>query len=168
MIGCSENEIAALVAEQTNPCDDDPNGPACELHCESNPEQCESETNSNAENETGPNDNSPDNPGTNEENEALNNNLLSTSDGSDIPWNIIGIIAGIVIVLLVTLLVLKGGSKENMGGFDSGFGGEPMGMGTGDITPEQHAYEQQLIAGGYPPEYARQYADQHFRPWLNS
>ena len=34
------------------------------------------------------------------------------------------------------------------------------------ITPEQLAYEQQLMASGYPPEYARQYADQHFRPWL--
>ena len=35
-----------------------------------------------------------------------------------------------------------------------------------NITPEQHAYEQQLIAGGYPADYARAYADQHFRPWL--
>jgi hypothetical protein len=34
------------------------------------------------------------------------------------------------------------------------------------ITPEQLAYEQQLIAAGYPADYARAYADQHFRPWL--
>ncbi len=34
------------------------------------------------------------------------------------------------------------------------------------ITPEQIAYEQQLIAAGYPADYARTYADQHFRPWL--
>ena len=34
------------------------------------------------------------------------------------------------------------------------------------ITAEQLAYEQQLITAGYPAEYARQYADQHFRPWL--
>ncbi len=34
------------------------------------------------------------------------------------------------------------------------------------ITPEQLAYEQQLLAAGYPADYARTYADQHFRPWL--
>jgi hypothetical protein len=34
------------------------------------------------------------------------------------------------------------------------------------ITPEQLAYEQQLMASGYPADYARAYADQHFRPWL--
>ncbi|MEO1840620.1 MAG: hypothetical protein ABGY21_03920, partial [Pseudomonadota bacterium] len=35
------------------------------------------------------------------------------------------------------------------------------------VTPEQLAYEQQLITAGYPADYARTYADQHFRPWLN-
>ena len=35
------------------------------------------------------------------------------------------------------------------------------------ITPEQQQYEQQLIDAGYPADYARAYADQHFRPWLN-
>jgi len=34
------------------------------------------------------------------------------------------------------------------------------------ITAEQLAYEQQLTTAGYPADYARQYADQHFRPWL--
>ena len=36
------------------------------------------------------------------------------------------------------------------------------------ITAEQLAYEQQLMASGYPAEYARAYADQHFRPWLKN
>lgn len=36
------------------------------------------------------------------------------------------------------------------------------------ITAEQLAYEQQLIASGYPADYARAYADQHFRPWLKN
>ena len=36
------------------------------------------------------------------------------------------------------------------------------------ITPEQIAYEQQLMAAGYPADYARTYADQHFRPWLKN
>ncbi|GIQ96952.1 MAG: hypothetical protein CM15mP2_4390 [Methanobacteriota archaeon] len=41
--------------------------------------------------------------------------------------------------------------------------------GIGAVTlnhAEQLAYEQQLIAAGYPADYARAYADQHFRPWL--
>jgi hypothetical protein len=36
------------------------------------------------------------------------------------------------------------------------------------ITAEQLAYEQQLIAAGYPADAARTYADQHFRPYLNN
>ena len=40
------------------------------------------------------------------------------------------------------------------------------GAAAASITPEQLAYEQQLIASGYPADYARAYADQHFRPWL--
>ena len=57
-----------------------------------------------------------------------------------------------------------------MVGFDGGFHQQPMNPSMdagGQISAEQLAYEQQLIAAGYPPEYARQYADQHFRPWLN-
>ena len=57
-----------------------------------------------------------------------------------------------------------------MSGFDGGFHQQPMNPSMdagGQISAEQLAYEQQLIAAGYPPEYARQYADQHFRPWLN-
>jgi hypothetical protein len=44
-----------------------------------------------------------------------------------------------------------------------------MSMGGVDptITAEQLSYEQQLAAAGYNPQQARQYADQHFRPWLN-
>jgi hypothetical protein len=42
----------------------------------------------------------------------------------------------------------------------AGIGADP------NITSEQLAYEQQLMAAGYPADYARAYADQHFRPWL--
>ena len=71
--------------------------------------------------------------------------------------------------LLLTLLVLRGG-KDEMAGFESEFHQQVMNPSMdagGQISAEQLAYEQQLIASGYPPEYARQYADQHFRPWLN-
>ncbi len=42
----------------------------------------------------------------------------------------------------------------------------PMAALDPSITAEQLAYEQQLTTAGYPADYARQYADQHFRPWL--
>ncbi len=42
----------------------------------------------------------------------------------------------------------------------------PMAAPDPSITAEQLAYEQQLTTAGYPADYARQYADQHFRPWL--
>ena len=45
--------------------------------------------------------------------------------------------------------------------FDQSFG-----QVQGEISAEQTAYEQQMIAMGYTPEQARQYADPHFRPWL--
>ena len=49
----------------------------------------------------------------------------------------------------------------DLSAFDQGFG-----QVQGEISAEQTAYEQQMIAMGYTPEQARQYADPHFRPWL--
>jgi hypothetical protein len=85
----------------------------------------------------------------------------------------LGLIGGIVILVLLTLLFVRGRSAKNdsfamqekaysEAGFAAvaGIGADP------NITSEQLAYEQQLMAAGYPADYARAYADQHFRPWL--
>jgi hypothetical protein len=80
---------------------------------------------------------------------------------------------GVVIILLLSLLIVRKGRKSGLADeafANAAFAADPMaGMAASDpsITPEQLTYEQQLVAAGYPPEYARQYADQHFRPWLN-
>jgi hypothetical protein len=44
--------------------------------------------------------------------------------------------------------------------------GVPLAAADPTLTAEQLAYEQQLVTAGYPADYARAYADQHFRPWL--
>ena len=83
-------------------------------------------------------------------------------------------IGGVVILLLLTLVFVRGRSSKNdtfamqeKAYADAGYAAV-AGIGAVDasITPEQLAYEQQLIAAGYPADYARAYADQHFRPWL--
>mgnify|MGYP001213653625 CR=1 FL=1 len=108
-----------------------------------------------------------------------------TSDASDktesdsglfgMSYTVIGIIGGVIVLLLGTLLFVRGrGSKSDTFAMqekayaDAGYAAV-AGMGAVDtsITPEQLEYEQQLIAAGYPADYARAYADQHFRPWLN-
>ncbi len=86
----------------------------------------------------------------------------------------IAIIVGVMVVLLLSIgLVLRGRGKDSDSAFDqqqmayaSVSGLPPAADPT--ITPEQLAYEQQLIAAGYPADYARTYADQHFRPWLKA
>ncbi|GIR00104.1 MAG: hypothetical protein CM15mP8_3010 [Methanobacteriota archaeon] len=89
-------------------------------------------------------------------------------------FTVIGLIGGVVILLLLTLVFVKGRSSKNdafamqeKAYSDAGYAAV-AGIGAVDasITPEQLAYEQQLIAAGYPADYARAYADQHFRPWL--
>ena len=89
-------------------------------------------------------------------------------------YTVIGLIGGVVILLLLTLVFVRGRSSKNdtfamqeKAYSDAGFAAV-AGIGAVDasITPEQLAYEQQLIAAGYPADYARAYADQHFRPWL--
>ncbi|MBT5391834.1 MAG: hypothetical protein HOL22_05740 [Euryarchaeota archaeon] len=84
----------------------------------------------------------------------------------------LGIILAAVLILLLSLVLVVRGRKSN--DEDKMFSQQQMayasvtGVPTTDptITPEQIAYEQQLIAAGYPADYARTYADQHFRPWL--
>ena len=85
----------------------------------------------------------------------------------------IGIIAGAIVIILFSLVLIVRGRGGNSGE-DKLFEQQQMayasitGLPASDpsITPEQVAYEQQLLAAGYPADYARTYADQHFRPWL--
>jgi hypothetical protein len=85
----------------------------------------------------------------------------------------VGIIAGAIVVLLLSLVLVVRGRRESTGE-DKLFQQQQMayasitGLPAADptVTPEQLAYEQQLLAAGYPADYARTYADQHFRPWL--
>ena len=85
----------------------------------------------------------------------------------------IGIIAGAIVIILFSLVLIVRGRGGNSGE-DKLFEQQQMayasitGLPAADpsITPEQLAYEQQLLAAGYPADYARTYADQHFRPWL--
>lgn len=80
-------------------------------------------------------------------------------------------VGGIILLLIITMLFVRGGgddSKDDMFA-NAAFNDPMMSMGGVDptITAEQLSYEQQLAAAGYNPQQARQYADQHFRPWLN-
>ena len=89
-------------------------------------------------------------------------------------FTLIGII-GIVIVLIITTLLFVRSRSANSDTYamqekayaDAGYAAV-AGIGAADssITSEQLAYEQQLVEAGYPEDYARAYADQHFRPWL--
>ncbi len=84
-------------------------------------------------------------------------------------WGMVGVIAAVIVVLILTLLIMGRSGGDDDALMDSAFAdvGYPAAGGVDQsITPEQLAYEQQLMASGYPTEYARQYADQHFRPWL--
>ena len=89
-------------------------------------------------------------------------------------YTLVGIIGAVIVLLLITVFFIRGrGSKNDQWSMqekaysDAGFAAV-TGMPAADtsITPEQLTYEQQLIAAGYPADYARAYADQHFRPWL--
>lgn len=88
----------------------------------------------------------------------------------------IGIIAGALIILLLSLVFIvrgRGSSSEDKL-FEqqqmayASITGLPAATADPTITPEQLAYELQLTTAGYPAEYARTYADQHFRPWLKA
>ena len=85
----------------------------------------------------------------------------------------LGIIAGAVVVLLLSLVLIVRGRNDS--GEEKLFEQQQMAYASAPgmpmaadptLTAEQLAYEQQLVAAGYPADYARTYADQHFRPWL--
>ena len=87
----------------------------------------------------------------------------------------VGIIAGAIIILLLSLVFIVRGRGDGTGEDKlfqqqqmayASITGLPAAADDTTITPEQLAYEQQLLAAGYPADYARTYADQHFRPWL--
>tara|TARA_Y100000994_G_scaffold192084_1_gene161311 strand:- start:801 stop:3359 length:2559 start_codon:yes stop_codon:yes gene_type:complete len=114
------------------------------------------------------NDNLNDDDDTNDEATVTDS---TESGGMDI-MTIGGISGAVIVVILLTLLMVRRGGKDGLAdeAFTNAAFADPMaGMAAGDssITAEQLAYEQQLMAAGYPADYARQYADQHFRPWLN-
>lgn len=112
--------------------------------------------------------------GDNEDSSGDEDGAQSDSGLFGLSSTIIGIVAGVAVVLLLSMvLVLRGRGKDSDTAFDqqqmayaSVSGLPPAADPT--ITPEQLAYEQQLIAAGYPADYARTYADQHFRPWLKA
>ena len=130
---------------------------------------------------TGPTDNvtdGGDNTGSGDGNTDAN---TDSTDDTESETNILGmspltlgLIGGIIILVLLTLLFVRGRSSRNdafamqeKAYSDAGYAAV-AGIGAVDqsITQEQLAYEQQLMAAGYPADYARAYADQHFRPWL--
>ena len=186
--GCSDAQLEAI-NQNPNPCEDKDSN-ECKAYCSDNPdaEDCQTDNSEPQENQTsnlitGCMDEKATNynPDADLSDDTLcqysgdatnleNNVQSSTKDGfMGMSWTMIGIFGGVIIALLLTLLVLRGG-KDEMAGFESEFHQQAMNPSMdagGQISAEQLAYEQQLIASGYPPEYARQYADQHFRPWLN-
>ena len=86
------------------------------------------------------------------------------------PWIVYGL-AGFVIIGLLSVLLLRGRSTDASSAFaaqEKAYGAAALPASDPTITAEQLAYEQQLLASGYPADYARAYADQHFRPWLKN
>ena len=128
-------------------------------------------------------DNSTDNSGTNGTDGTDNTNGTdggtdgtdgsgsSTSDTTassenliDQPWVLISAAGAIIVILILTFLLMgrRDNSKMNddafvNAAFNAQMGGVPVA-----VSPQQLAYEQQLIAQGYPPETARQYAEHYF------
>ena len=74
----------------------------------------------------------------------------------------------VVVLILGGVLVFRGGkgASSQQDAFVNAAFDQGLGQPQGEISAEQTAYEQQMIAMGYTPEQARQYADPHFRPWL--
>ena len=117
----------------------------------------------------GPEDGGTDNEETSEDGDTSGD---STKGGLD-AVTVGGIGAGVLVIILISVLVVRKGRSNNDLTEDAftnaAFADPMMGMAAADpsITPEQLQYEQQLHAAGYNTEQARAYADQHFRPWLN-
>ena len=70
-------------------------------------------------------------------------------------WLIIGIVASVLVLLLVSVFFLRGGSGDKVDNLSAAAAGYGQEM---DMTEQ---YVQQLIAQGYPEETARAYAAQY-------
>ena len=150
--GCEQDEPINGTVEPTNP---------------DNTDQNQTDTNQTVIDD-GTNDNSGDDGSTDTDTTQSDSGVLGMS------YLTFGLIVATIVLLTLTMVVVargRGASKE-----DKLFDQQQMAyasMGTvappadATITPEQLAYEQQLVAAGYPADYARTYADQHFRPWLS-
>jgi hypothetical protein len=84
----------------------------------------------------------------------------TTTDGEDstsgMDTTLIGAIAGVILViLLITVFVMRGGSSDEAEKFDAF---ASAGMYEADPVEQ---YVQQLVAQGYPEETARQFAQQY-------
>ena len=89
------------------------------------------------------------------------------------PMTLVIIIGAGVVLLLSLVLIVRGRSEssedklfEQQQMAYASIAGVPLAAADPTLTAEQLAYEQQLVTAGYPADYARAYADQHFRPWL--
>jgi len=142
--------------------------------------QTTNNTNNGTTNQANNGSDSGNEPSNNDGEDGASNTVLGLSP------TIIGGLIGLIIVLLLILgFALRGGNKaeNNEKYVNSQFAAQDLAYAGYEqqqqvvaqapavaidptITAEQLAYEQQLITAGYPAEYARQYADQYFRPWL--
>ena len=98
-------------------------------------------------------------------------NTQSDSEIFGMPPMLIYGAAGLVVIALLSMLLLRGRNSGPTSAFaqqEKAYDAGAMSAVDPTITAEQLAYEQQLVASGYPADYARAYADQHFRPWLQN
>ena len=104
---------------------------------------------------------------TNDQNGGTDSSATDTTAGSESlmeqPWVIIAGAVALVVILILTFLLLgrRGGDKMSDDAFVNAAFNAQMGAPMA-VSPQQMAYEQQLIAQGYPPETARQYAEHYF------
>ncbi|MED5487267.1 MAG: thrombospondin type 3 repeat-containing protein [Candidatus Thermoplasmatota archaeon] len=99
----------------------------------------------------------PANPGTPDNNDGQSGDAGSATSDDGNMLLYIGIAAGVVLLLVVVLgatLVLRSGGSRS----------DPTEQAwASSISPEQQAYEQQLMGMGYTAEQARAYASQYFQ-----
>jgi len=99
----------------------------------------------------------PENPGTPDDSNDQTGDAESATSSDDNMLLYIGIAAGVVLLLVVVLgatLVLRSGGNRS----------DPTEQAwASSISPEQQAYEQQLMGMGYTSEQARAYASQYFQ-----
>ena len=101
------------------------------------------------------------------------NDVQSDSEIFGMSPLIVYAVVGLIVAGLLSVLLLRGrGGQADASAFaaqEKAYGAAPaLAAHDPTITAEQLAYEQQLVASGYPADYARSYADQHFRPWLKN